>query len=168
MKIIPILLNTVILFSIQQTASAQTKGAIAIEDCVAFETTTFGNAPSKKSLQIKAGEIFSFDKGTSTTAGAQQTTVLSAKVDGLLQAMYFSDPAGVSKPAIVWVPEKSVQLFTATTVRSPSELYSPPGFGMKHKWKDSFVAEAKKAAPEAVRAKMGWADPFIARIEERQ
>jgi len=181
MRTIQALLTTVILFSIHQAASAQTRGAIAIEDCVAFESSLSALSPSNKRLKIKAGEIFALDKKHSVTRELWASDIgqpfVSKTEDGLRKTIYFSNPTradvGTTAGVAAWVPEKSIQVFDAGKIDDPFESYtaSISSYGrpnVKARWKDEFVAKAKMAAPEAVQAKMRWADPFVKRFEERE
>jgi hypothetical protein len=171
MRTIQALLIPVILFSIQQTALAQSKGAIAIEDCEAFENAVDSKSrevPSNKTLQIKAGEIFSLNSGrnpyNSGKLDGKRPAAFSGRANGLIQLLYLSDPNGVTNGMAVWVPEKSVRIFSSQ-FSFPVDTNSED---KKYRWTDNYVYEAKNAAPKDVQAKMDWADPIIKRVEEKR
>jgi predicted heme/steroid binding protein len=110
------------------------KGAVAIEDCTAFEASMLlaGKKPGKKQISIKAGELFTFGEAMITAKTDWSFTI---RTDGLIRLLRVD-----TGPEVIFVPEKSVKVFDV-------EISDPDRrpFDSSYRWKSSFVEAAKAA-----------------------
>ena len=114
----------------------QSKGAIAIEDCVAYSSSSI----TSKQIPIKEGTVLAYGKIFPPDWSYTE------RENGLIRVWYLENPNG-SREKLIWVPENSVKEFEMDCQGwvdcTPWETT-----GLRRKWRPLFLAQARMAHSE--------------------
>ena len=161
-KLLNFLAILILVFTVQVTHAQNNKGAIAIEDCIAYDSNMIGRM-SKNKIEIKAGHIFAF--GPLTTTAKTDDFSKTITNNGFLRVYHLKDPIRSQEAYVIWVPEKSVQIFESKMVGGPWPFKGDDLGVLRGGWKPGFVRAALEAAPEKVKEQMGWAKDMLERAQ---